>query len=123
MFNLLKGIIILGVIGGGSLLVYNFFIKKTPERSGVAYPRVCEIKASPRKYSQCDKVVVEGNVTSSTSLFSVNLYKIKDGNDTCTINVIAEGASPSKGKNVTVRGELREGYKVGTNRLLVIVEE
>jgi hypothetical protein len=123
MFSFLKTIIILGVIGGGGFLVYNFFIKENPDKSGVAYPGICEIKESPRTYSQFDKVVVKGDVVSSSSLFSVNLYEIKAPSDTCEISVISNGASPEEGKNVKVRGEVREAYKLGSSRLLVIVEE
>lgn len=116
----LLGIIVLAAIG---FLVYQFFFSGTGDREGKVSTTICQIKEKPRRYAQFKKVTVEGTVAGSKSLASFNLIELKQQEKDCTIDVVAEGASPSKGKNITVKGLVKEAYKIGDNRKLVIVAE
>lgn len=121
MLKIIRNIVFLALLIGGSIIAYKSFFGNN--KTGKASPEICEITKSPRKYAQFKQVKVEGKVTSSNSLLGVNVYELSQKNDTCSIRVVSQGASPKTGEFLTVKGEVQEAYKIGDNRMLVIVED
>ena len=116
----LLSLIVLAAVG---FFVYQFFFSGNGNREGKVSTTVCKIKEKPRKYAEFKKVTVKGTVAGSKSLAGYNLFELKQKGKDCSIDVVSEGASPSEGKNLTVKGQVKEAYKLGDNRVLVIVEE
>jgi hypothetical protein len=84
---------------------------------------ICELRDTPKKYADRKTITVQGEVISSYSLLGSNLYELSQPGDSCAINVVSTGASPTEGKHLTIEGQLKEGFKLGSTRMLVIVEQ
>lgn len=118
----MKNILGLILLAGIGYLVYSFFFQSSKTREGTTEAKICEVRDNPRKYAQFKEVKLNGTVAGSNSLAGYNLIELKQESTDCTINVISEGPSPSEGKQITVSGLVKEAYKVGDSRKLVVVE-
>lgn len=116
----LLSLIILVVIG---LFAWQIFFSGSNYREGKTEATVCQIVDNPRKYAEFKQVTVEGKVVGSKSLAGYNLFEVKQKEKDCSIDVVSEGASPSEGETLTVKGQVQEAFKLGDNRMLVIVEK
>ena len=84
---------------------------------------ICKLRESPKQYAKKPEVTIKGEVTSSYSLFGKNLYELTQKNEDCSIRVVSSGASPKEGNILTVTGKLKEAFKIGNTRMLVVLEE
>lgn len=79
-----------------------------------------EIVDNPRAYAD-RTVTIEGEVVGMLSLVVVKYFTVNDG--TASINVITERPLPRKGQRIRVTGKVNEMFSLGTETLLVLVEE
>lgn len=121
MLKFLRNIIIIGLVIAGGVILYKSYFGDN--KTGEASPEICEIVKAPRKYAKLKQVTVKGKVAGSNSFLGVNMYELSQEKDTCSINVVSQGASPKTGQELTVKGEVQEAYKIGDNRMLVIIED
>jgi len=88
---------------------------------GCARPvSIKEIVDNPRAYAD-RTVTIEGEVAGMMSLVVVKYFTVNDG--TGSINVITDRPLPKKGQRIRVTGKVDEMFSLGTERLLVLVEE
>ena len=83
---------------------------------------VCDVLNNPRKYSERESLTVRGVVEESTNLFVVKYYVIRDLDQDCLLTVVTDHMLPAEGEHIRVRGRLEEAFKIGNERLLVLVE-
>lgn len=79
-----------------------------------------EIVDNPRDYAD-RTVTIEGEVVGMLSLVVVKYFTVNDG--TGSINVITERPLPRKGQRIRVTGKVNEMFSLGTETLLVLVED
>jgi len=79
-----------------------------------------DILANPRAYAD-HSVTIEGEVTGMFSLVVVKYFTVNDG--TGSINVVTERPLPAKGQRIRVRGKVNEVFSLGTETLLVLIED
>lgn len=84
---------------------------------------ICKLRKSPKQYAKKPEVTIKGKVTSSYSVFGKNLYELSQQNEDCSIKVVSSGASPKAGSILTVTGKLKEAFKIGDKRILVVLED
>ncbi len=82
--------------------------------------KIADIRNNPRHYAG-KEVTVSGEVTETVSLVVVKYFTLRD--NTGEITVVTERALPKEGERLKVRGTVREAFSIGSERLLVIVEE
>jgi hypothetical protein len=82
--------------------------------------KIADIKRSPAQYDG-KSVVVAGSVTGSANLLLIKFFKVKDSTD--EITVVTDAALPKEGDTVRVKGKVNQAFALGSNRLVVIVEE
>jgi hypothetical protein len=88
---------------------------------GCAKPvSIKDIIDNPRAYAD-RTVTIEGEVVSMLSLVVVKYFTVNDG--TGSINVVTERPLPKKGERIRVTGKINEMFSLGTETLLVLVEE
>jgi len=78
-----------------------------------------KIHAAPREYDGRN-VTVSGTVASGMDLLLLKYFVLRD--DTGEIPVITGRVVPAPGERVTVKGEVKEVFAIGDQRLIVIVE-
>jgi len=79
-----------------------------------------QIIDNPRAY--VDKTVtIEGNVTGMFSLVVFKYFTVNDG--TASINVVTDRPLPRKGQRIRVRGKVSELFSLGSQSLLVLLED
>jgi hypothetical protein len=98
-----------------ALALASLFIAST----GCASTSIRRILDDPGRYNGRE-VTVSGEVTDSANLVVVRYYHVEDG--TGRIAVVAKGAVPRRGANVTVHGTVRQAFAVGDQSLTVILE-
>ena len=81
--------------------------------------KIGDILKNPRDYAD-KEVTISGEVVDSVSFFFVKSFIVKD--KTGEITVITNRPVPGKGANVKVTGTVKEAFSLGTQTLLVIVE-
>lgn len=79
-----------------------------------------DILANPREYAG-RSVTIDGEVTGMFSLFVVKYFTVYDG--TGRINVVTERPLPAKGQRIRVTGKVNELFSLGTETLLVLIED
>ena len=82
--------------------------------------QIKDILANPRAYAD-RAVTIEGEVTGMFSLVVVKYFTVNDG--TGSINVITEKLLPAKGQRIRVSGRVNELFSLGTETMLVLVED
>ncbi len=88
--------------------------------SGLMSTKIGDIKNNPRRYAD-KEVTVSGTVTSSFSLVVLKYFTLADA--TGDIPVVTQRPLPKEGERLTVKGTVREAFSIGSESLLVIVEE
>ncbi len=79
-----------------------------------------DIKNNPRRYA--DKTVtVSGDVTRTFSLLVIKYFTLRDS--TGEITVVTQRPMPKEGEHLTVKGTVRETFSLGSETMLVIMEE
>ena len=66
-------------------------------------------------------MTIAGEVTDRASLLVVKYFRVKD--KTGEIVVVTGKPLPSVGSKVRVHGEIKEAFSIGTEQMLVFVEE
>jgi hypothetical protein len=79
-----------------------------------------DILANPRAYAE-RTVSIEGEVTGMFSLVVVKYFTVNDG--TGSINVVTDRPLPAKGQRIKVTGKVNELFSLGTETVLVLIEE
>jgi len=79
-----------------------------------------EIQKDPPTYDGKD-VTVSGEVTSRLSLIFWKTYNLSDG--TGEITVVTKKALPNVGAEMEVTGRIEEGFSLGSQQSLVLVDE
>ena len=82
--------------------------------------KIGDIRNNPRRYAD-KEVTVSGTVTSTFSLVVVKYFTLADA--TGDIAVVTQRPLPKEGERLTVKGTVREAFSIGSESLLVIVEE
>jgi hypothetical protein len=82
--------------------------------------KIADIRDKPRSYAD-KEIFVAGEVTKTFSLIIVKYFTLRDS--TGEIMVVTERTLPEEGEHLKVRGKVREAFSIGSERLLVIVEE
>jgi len=82
--------------------------------------KIGDITADPRRYADRE-VTVSGEVMGPFSLVVVKYFTLRD--NTGEITVVTQRPLPAEGAHLTVRGTVREAFSIGSQTLLVIVEE
>ncbi len=77
------------------------------------------ILKNPRDY-EGKLVKVNGVVTENLNIFIIKGFKIKD--KTGEIFVITDRILPREGTEATVRGYVNEGFSIGSEQVIVIME-
>lgn len=89
----------------------------------VQWTSICDLIAEPQDYGNDQTLHLRGIVTSSYAIFGLNFYTIQDANnENCEVRILTTGIAPNQSMEVEVEGKLREAYKIGTWRGLVIIE-
>ncbi len=81
---------------------------------------VKDILANPRAYAE-RTVTIDGEVTGMFSLVVVKYFTVNDG--TGSINVVTARPLPAQGQRIRVTGKVNEVFSLGTETLLVLMEE
>lgn len=100
--------ILLAVVGA-----YFFF-------TGFGHTPIGNILKEPRKYEE-KNLTIAGKVTDRASLLVVKYFRVKD--KTGEIVVVTGRTLPAVGSEVRVTGRVEEAFSLGTEQLLVFVEE
>lgn len=79
-----------------------------------------EIQNDPPTYDG-ETVTIKGKVTSRLSLIIWKTYNISDG--TGEITVVTKKALPNVGAEMEVTGRIEEGFSLGSQQSLVLVDE
>jgi len=82
--------------------------------------KIGDIRADPRRYAD-KEVTVSGEVVGTFSLVVVKYFTLRD--NTGEITIVTQRPLPREGGHLTVRGTVREAFSIGSETLLVIVEE
>ncbi len=82
--------------------------------------KIADIRNNPRHYTD-KEVTVSGEVTESFSLVVIKYFTLRDG--TGEITVVTQRPLPKEGERLKVKGVVREAFSIGSESLLVIVEE
>jgi hypothetical protein len=90
--------------------------------SGCFRVSVSDIKDNPQKYSG-KQVLISGEVTETLSIPFVQegIYQVNDG--TGKIWVISQARVPSRGENVTVKGEVKTGFTIADRTFGTVIAE
>ena len=90
--------------------------------SGCFSVSISDIKDKPQKYSG-KQVLIRGEVTETLSIPFVQegIYQINDG--TGKIWVISQAHVPSRGEDVTVKGEVKTGFTVADRTFGTVIAE
>jgi len=81
---------------------------------------VASILKNPRDY-EGKMVKVRGVVTEKVNIIVMKGFKIKD--NTGEIFVITDRILPVEGTEATVQGYVKEGFSIGNDQFIVIMEE
>jgi aspartyl/asparaginyl-tRNA synthetase len=82
--------------------------------------KIADIRNNPRHYTD-KEVTVSGEVTESFSLVVIKYFTLRDG--TGEITIVTQTPLPKEGERLKVKGVVREAFSIGSESLLVIVEE
>jgi aspartyl/asparaginyl-tRNA synthetase len=82
--------------------------------------KIADIKNRPRHFAG-KEVTISGEVTETFSLVVVKYFTLKD--DTGEITVVTDRPLPRAGERLTVKGVVREAFSIGSESVLVVVEE
>ncbi len=88
--------------------------------SGLLSTKIADIRNNPRHYAD-KEVTVSGEVTGTFSLVVVKYFTLRD--NTGEITIVTQRPLPKEGEHLRVRGTVREAFSLGSESLLVIVEE
>ncbi len=108
--KILIGLVIILLIGVGA---YFYFAK-------VRHTPIGNILKDPRDYYG-KSLTIAGEVTDRASLFVVKYFRLKD--KTGEIVVVTGKPLPVVGSKVRVKGKIVEAFSIGTEQMLVFVEE
>jgi hypothetical protein len=86
---------------------------------GCVSSTIGDILKSPGAY-EGKEVAIAGKVTGTHNLVLVKYYIVDDGSG--EIAVVTESALPKEGQSVSVKGRVNQAFAVGSERLIVIVE-
>jgi hypothetical protein len=87
---------------------------------GLMPTKIADIRNNPRQYAD-KEVTVSGEVTGTFSLVVVKYFTLRDS--TGEITIVTRRPLPKEGERLKVRGTVREAFSIGSESLLVIVEE
>jgi hypothetical protein len=88
--------------------------------SGLISTKIADIRNNPRHYAD-KEVTVSGEVTGTFSLVVVKYFTLRD--NTGEITIVTQRALPKEGERLKVKGTVREAFSIGSESLLVIMEE
>ena len=88
--------------------------------SGLMSTKIADIRNNPRHYAD-KEVTVSGEVTETFSLVVVKYFTLRD--NTGDITIVTQRPLPKEGERLKVKGTVRETFSIGSESLLVIVEE
>jgi hypothetical protein len=88
--------------------------------SGLLSTKIADIKSDPRRYAD-KNVTVSGEVAGTFSLLVFKYFTLRD--KTGEITIVTQRPLPKKGERLTIKGVVREAFSLGSETLLVIVEE
>ena len=88
--------------------------------SGLFSTPIGKILADPRAYAG-KTVTVSGEVTQIFSLVLIKYFRVRD--ETGEIIVVTGKPLPKVGTKVKVKGTVQEGFSIGDQQLIVIVEQ
>ena len=110
VMKFLIGLVIILLMVAGA---YFYFTK-------VDHTPIGNILKEPREYYE-KSLTIAGEVTDRASLLVVKYFRVKD--KTGEIVVVTGKPLPSVGSKVRVHGEIKEAFSIGTEQMLVFVEE
>ena len=87
--------------------------------SGLIATPIAKLHQNPRDYED-KQVTIAGRVTSRNSLVVLKYFTVQD--DSGEIAVITKRALPGVGQKVRVKGKLQEGFSLGQEQSVVLVE-
>jgi hypothetical protein len=82
--------------------------------------KIADIRNNPRQYAD-KEVTVSGEVTGTFSLVVIKYFTLRDSTGEMTI--VTQRPLPKEGERLKVRGTVREAFSIGSESLLVIVEQ
>jgi hypothetical protein len=82
--------------------------------------KIADIRNNPRQYTD-KEVTVSGEVTGTFSLVVIKYFILRD--NTGEITIVTQRPLPKEAERLKVRGVVREAFSIGSESLLVIVEE
>ena len=88
--------------------------------SGLMSTKIADIRNNPRQYAG-KEVTVSGEVTGTFSLVVIKYFTLRD--NTGEITIVTQRPLPKEGERLKVKGTVREAFSIGSESLLVIVEE
>jgi len=85
---------------------------------------ISNINTNASKFDK-EEVVVEGKVSRVVNLFDkIRFYEISDGkSDKDKIHVITEKPLPAEDETITIRGTVKQAFKIGEFEFVVIQEK
>jgi hypothetical protein len=85
---------------------------------------ISDINTNTSKFDK-EEVIVEGKVSRVVNLFDkIRFYEIADGkNDKDKIHVITEKPLPAEDDTITIRGTVKQAFKIGEFEFVVIQEK
>ncbi len=108
--KILIGLVIILLIGAGAY----FYVAK------LHHTPIGNILKDPRDYYG-KNLTIAGEVTDRASLFVVKYFRLKD--KTGEIVVVTGKPLPAVGSRVRVKGKIVEAFSIGSEQMLVFVEE
>jgi len=87
---------------------------------GLLSTPIKDILGNPREFDGKD-VTVKGTVKESVNVLFLKYYIVSDG--TGDVAVVTEGAVPTKGQDIVVKGQVNQAFAIGDKSLIVIVEK
>ncbi len=108
--KIVVGLVIILLVGAGAY----FYITE------IYHTPIGSILKDPRDYYG-KKLAIAGKVTDRASLFVVKYFRVKD--KTGEIVVVTGKPLPSVGSEVRVKGKIVEAFSIGSEQMLVFVEE
>jgi hypothetical protein len=81
---------------------------------------IADLLANPRHY-EGKTVAIDGRVVQSQSLLIVKYFILED--KTGRITVVTDRALPQVGQSEHVRGKIREAFAIGSEHMIVLMEE
>jgi hypothetical protein len=79
-----------------------------------------DILDDPSRFSG-KEVSIAGEVSSSAGVLGTGFYRVDDGTGKITV-VTKSGGVPREGAKVGVKGQVKSGYTIGTESLVVLLE-